>query len=133
MELDVQGVSADQLEDRFKGKVTTDPVTGEKIATPHGMVASSRALLDMMNEPLQEAPDEMFAALKELGFLVETEGRLMPDPTKYLSIEYVERVKFDHPENPESPFNLQFRAHPGFLEANGPLFYYLTLCPLFQP
>ena len=101
MELDVQGVSADQLEDRFKGKVTTDPVTGEKIATPHGMVASSRALLDMMNEPLQEAPDEMFAALKELGFLVETEGRLMPDPTKYLSIEYVERVKFDHPENPE--------------------------------
>ena len=101
MELDVQGVSVDQLEDRFKGEVTTDPVTGEKITTPHGMVASSRALLDMMNEPLQEAPDEMYSTLKELGFLVEAEGRLMPDPTKYFSIEYVERVKFDHPENPE--------------------------------
>jgi len=101
MELDVQGVSADQLEDRFKGKVTTDPVTGEKIATPHGMVASSRALLDMMNAPFQESPDEMFSALKELGFLVEDEGRLIPDPTKYISIEYVERVHFDHPDNPE--------------------------------
>jgi len=101
MELDVQGVSSDQLEDRFKGRVTTDPETGEDVATPHGMVASSRALLDMMNRPLQEKPDEMYSTLKELGFLVETEGRLMPDPTKYLSIEYVERVKFDHPENPE--------------------------------
>jgi hypothetical protein len=99
--LDVQGVTADQLEDRFPGKVVADVETGEETLKSHGMVASSNLLLKMMNEPLEEDHDEMFSVLKELGFLVEKDGRLMPDPTKYISIEYVERVKFDHPDNPE--------------------------------
>jgi len=99
-ELDIQGVTADQLEDRFKSKPVIDPETGEETVKQHGMVASSSLLLNMMNVPLEERRDEMFSVLKELGFLVEEEGRLIPDPTKYLSIEYVERKAFDHPTDP---------------------------------
>ena len=99
-ELDIQGVTADQLEDRFKSKPVIDPETGEETVKQHGMVASSSLLLNMMNVPLEERRDEMFRVLKELGFLVEEEGRLIPDPTKYLSIEYVERKAFDHPTDP---------------------------------
>ena len=100
MDLDIQGVSVDQLEDRFVGKTVVDPETGEETKRPHGMVASSLLLLNMMNEPLVERRDEMFEALKELGFLVEKDNRLIPDPTKYISIEYVERTTFDHPTDP---------------------------------
>jgi len=99
--LDIQGVSIDQLEDRFHSKVITDPKTGEEITKQHGMVESSAALLDMMNDGLESDPDEMFSVLKELGFLSEKDNRLIPDPAKYISIEFVERTIFDHPTNPE--------------------------------
>jgi|10_taG_2_1085330.scaffolds.fasta_scaffold00316_9 hypothetical protein len=100
-DMDIQGVTADQLEDRFKSKIVVDPETGEETAKQHGMVASSNLLLNMMNSPLEQNRDEMFSALKKLGFLVETEGRLIPDSSKYISIEYVERNAFDHPTNPK--------------------------------
>ena len=99
-EMDVQGVTADQLEDRFKSKLVIDPETGQDTVKQHGMVASSNLLLNMMNGPLEQDRDEMFSTLKELGFLVEKDGRLIPDSSKYISIEYVERKAFDHPTNP---------------------------------
>jgi hypothetical protein len=100
-EMDAQGVTTDQLEDRFKSKIVIDPETGQETTKQHGMVASSNLLLNMMNGPLEHDRDEMFSILKDLGFLVESDGRLMPDSSKYISIEYVERKAFDHPTNPK--------------------------------
>ena len=94
---DIAGIALNQLEKRFPPREKEDPETGEIQSTPHGMVGSSADLLNMMNGGLEAEHDKMLRVLIELGLLEEKDGRLIPNSSKYISIEFVERVKFDHP------------------------------------
>ena len=76
--IDVAGVTIDRLQDRFP----KNP----------GLANSSAGLINMMARAYNENKDEMMGLLIALG-LISKEGA--PDPTKFINIEYIDRVPED--------------------------------------
>ena len=76
--LDVQGVTIDRLQDRFP----ENP----------GLANSSAGLINMMTKAYNENEEVMFGLLQELG-LIDENGSA--DPTKFINIEYIDRVPED--------------------------------------
>ena len=91
--LDVMGVTIDRLKDRF---TKVNKRTGE-IKYNEGLANSSAGLINMMARAYNENKDVMFGLLKGLG-LIDDEN--VPDSTKFINIEYIDRVPEDI--NPET-------------------------------
>jgi len=77
-QIDVIGVTADRLQDRFP----KNP----------GLAASSAGLINMMTSAFQKNQEAVFGLLQQLG-LIDEKGA--PDPTKFINIEYIDRVPED--------------------------------------
>tara|TARA_R100000805_G_C3622883_1_gene128294 strand:+ start:2442 stop:3839 length:1398 start_codon:yes stop_codon:yes gene_type:complete len=75
MQIDIDGVTADKLKDRFPDKV--DRITGKQ--KEHGMVKAGTLMLDMLNTALPSIKKELIA----LG--------LYDDPTRFLNTEFVSK------------------------------------------
>jgi len=77
-QIDVQGVTIDRLQDRFP----QNP----------GLANSSAGLISMMARAYSENKDQMFGLLQSLG-LIDENGT--PDPTKFINVEYIDRLPED--------------------------------------
>ena len=76
--IDVQGVTLDRLEDRFP----KNP----------GLAGSSAGLITMMSRAFNADQEKMYGLLQDLG-LIDENGT--PDPTKFINVEYIDRVPDD--------------------------------------
>jgi hypothetical protein len=76
--LDVQGVTLDRLQDRFP----KNP----------GLASSSAGLITMMSRAFNANQEKMYGLLQDLG-LIDENGT--PDPTKFINVEYIDRVPED--------------------------------------
>ena len=76
--IDVQGVTLDRLEDRFP----KNP----------GLAGSSAGLITMMSRAFNADQEKMYGLLQDLG-LIDENGT--PDPTKFINVEYIDRVPED--------------------------------------
>jgi len=51
-EVDVQGITIDRLEQKFKPQLSQDPATGEMVEKAHGMIEAGTAILSILNDSL---------------------------------------------------------------------------------
>ena len=109
-QLDVVGVTADRLQDRFP----KNP----------GLANSSAGLINMMTKAYHENEEVMFGLLQDLG-LIDENGSA--DPTKFINVEYIDRLPEDiDPETGMGRANAIYYAFDSIKFLNISQFYEVT-------
>ena len=119
-QLDVMGVTIDRLKDRF---TKVNKRTGETKYN-EGLANSSAGLINMMTNAYDQNEEIMFGLLQQLG-LIDKNG--VPDPTKFINIEYIDRLPKDiDPETGMGRANAIYYAFDSITFLNISQYYEVT-------
>jgi len=82
-DIDLEGITIGRLEEKFPPRISQDPVTGDVVEEPHGMVKAGQIILSILNDALPDIEKE----IRQLRLDKNLDGH----NAYYLNAEFIEQ------------------------------------------